>query len=73
MGYVVTGKGRNRRVKKQLINHQGGVTLWDVGPHERPSQIKRVALFMSRLEQQGETEDWKYAAAQKIAVKLLGS
>ena len=73
MGYIVTGKGRNRRVKKILFGcSQSTITLWDVGPHTRPNQFNRAVCLMSCLEQRGMTDHWIYDAARQIAQALLG-
>ena len=75
MGYIVTGKGRNRRVKKILFGcslyGQTAVTLWDVGPHTRPNQFNRAVCLMSCLEQRNMTDHWIYNAARQIAQALL--
>ena len=75
MSYIVTGKGRNRRVKKQLFGcslYGGRSMLWDVGPYTRPNQFNRAVCFMTGLEQRGMTDHWTYDAARQIAQDLLG-
>ena len=72
MAYIITGKGRNRRIKKQLFGCGGVTMLWDVGSYTRPNQFNRAVCLMSCLEQRGMIDHWIYDAARQIAQALLG-
>lgn len=71
MGYVVTGRGRNRRVCKQIVHLWGRISLWDIGPYERPDQFHRAVGLMSTLERAERTDHWIYPLARQVALASM--